>query len=125
MTGIFEPLKESILKRLNVRFLHLLSNIPALALWLGINVIYKPIHKYAKGLYPSLPLSEHMVFWLPFDYRMVLATCFDLLHAPVAYYFSSEDIDDLSRKTLLSLDAKYLLRQTLWICRGRFIQNPA
>lgn len=121
MTKIFEPLK-IILKRLPVESVELFSNIPAIFLWLIIKFIYFPIYRYAPKFYKFLPLSAHFLFWLPLNYKTLKTICFDLLHAPVANYYSEGDIDKLSANTSFKLFDKYLFRQTLWICIGKFIK---
>lgn len=120
MGKIIEPFKNVIIKRLPTSLIHIISNLPAIALWFTIKLVYSPIHKYLRNLYKLLPLSQHMVFWFAFNYKCLRLTCFDLLHAPIVGYFSSEDIDQLCKNTLLDLEKKYLLRQTLWICKGKF-----
>lgn len=123
MTKAIEPFKKIVLNRLPIKLLHLLSSLPALCLWLSIKCVYAPVHKYAKKLYRILPLSEHMTFWLSFKYGICRQTCFDFLHAPIAYYFSNKDIEVLSAATALNLEDKHLLRETLWVCRGRFVKK--
>ncbi len=120
MMGIIEPFKKIFLKNLPISIIHAISNLPAAALWLMIKLLYLPANRYLGGFYNRLPLSGHMVFWFSFDYHTLRGTCFDLLHAPIANYFGGDDIDELCRKTALALEKKYLLRETLWICKGRW-----
>lgn len=120
MTKVIEPFKEHVLKKIPNWMIHIISVLPALSLWLTIKLIYLPCHKYLKDFYKLLPLSEHMAFWFEFNYKYLKLVCFDLLHAPIAYYFSSYDIDQLCLDTSLDLEEKYRLRQTLWICKGKF-----
>lgn len=120
LTKYIEPFKKNVLNKLSINSVHFLSNIPALILWVIIKGIYSPLDRHCKNLYKILPLSQHMTLWFSFEYKILRQTCFDLLHAPVVYYFSANDIEKLSRYTALVLDKKYLLRQTLWICSGRF-----
>lgn len=120
MVKFIEPLKNLILKRLPISLVHIISSIPAITLWLTLRLIYAPMHKYLNSLYRMLPLSEHMTFWFGFNYNTLKLTSFDILHAPIAHYFSSKDIDQLCSKTILNLEKKYRLRQTLWICKGKF-----
>ena len=120
MTKIIEPLKKIILSKLPVKTVLYISNVPAVLLYASIKTIYLPLYKYFKALYKKLPLSSHMIFWLPMSYNTLKMNCFDLLHAPIANYFSGHAIDQLCRKTNLRLGEKYILRQTLWVCKGKF-----
>lgn len=121
MTKIFEPSK-TVLKRLPMRLVEFFSNIPAFFLWFIIKFIYLPTSKYAPRLYKFLPLSHHFTFWLSMNYKTLKTICFDLMHAPIANYYSKDDINKLSKNTSLKLFNKYLFRQTLWVCIGKFIK---
>ncbi len=120
MTKIIEPLKKRILSKLPVKAVFYISNVPAILLYVSIKTIYLPLNKYFNHIYKRLPLSSHMTFWLPMNYNTLKMNCFDLLHAPIANYFSRDSIDQLCMKTNLHLGKKYILRQTLWVCKGKF-----
>ncbi len=120
MTKIIEPLKKSILSKLPFKAVFYISNAPAVLLYISIKAIYMPLNKYFSFIYRKLPLSSHMTFWLPMSYNTLKMNCFDLLHAPIANYFSGQAIDQLCLKTNLHLGKKFILRQTLWVCKGNF-----
>lgn len=123
MVHIIEPLKRAGLEKLSLKGLHFLAHFPALLLWLSLRLVYLPLHRKAPKFYKVLPLSQHMVFWLAFDYSLLRQTCFDLLQAPRSHYFSGEEIQKISEEKQFRPEKKYLLRQTLWVCDGSFYKR--
>lgn len=119
MTRLVEPAKRMLRNRVPNRVNILLGNLLGGVLWCAIQCVYRPLHAFPR-LYRLLPLGGHMAFWFHFSPRMCAVTCYDLLHAPIANYYSSADVDALCERTGLSVECKELLRQTLWVVTGRF-----
>lgn len=132
MIYLVEPLKKMGLGKLSVQTIHFLAYFPAILLYASLRLVYFPLYRKAPRLYKALPLSQHMIFWLNFNFKLLWQSCFDLLHAPRVRYFSGNDIQKISEEKNFYLKKQYLLRQTLWICDGCFdksqgipAQNPA
>lgn len=120
MTNFIEQLKRKAFNKMPLMALHKISNFPAIILFILIRMLYIPVSKKSKSIYRLLPLHEHMTFWFHFQYDTLLQACFDLLHAPIANYFSRDDICRLADNVNFNIQSLRLLRQTLWICKGRF-----
>lgn len=123
MIRFIEPLKRAMLDKLPIQCVHFFAHFPAVLLWLSLRLVYFPLYRRAPKLYKALPLFQHMVFWFAFSYGLLRQTCFDLLQAPKAYYFSGEEIQKLCDEKQFRLERKYLLRQTLWVCVGSFCKG--
>jgi SAM-dependent methyltransferase len=97
MTHMIEPLK-IILKRFPLKLMLWLALIPATLIYLIIKLFYKPLNNYIPSLAKRMPLNEHMMFWSKNSFKIIWCSCFDLIHAPIAYYFKKAEILDLAQK---------------------------
>lgn len=98
MHSIIEPIKKILFLLFSLRFIYYLSIIPALGCFLTIK-FYKLLNNLIPSLAKKLPLNDHFNFWsgLPFIW-LWRAVIFDLLQAPLARYFSRDDVEKLFNK---------------------------
>jgi SAM-dependent methyltransferase/uncharacterized protein YbaR (Trm112 family) len=119
LTRVIEPIKRFFRNRVPNWVNVCMGNVIGLVLFCVIRGVYRPLHHVSR-LYRFLPLGEHMTFWFGFSLRICCQTCYDLLHAPIANYYASADVDALCARARFITEAKQLLRQTLWVLRGSF-----
>ncbi|KPA16304.1 type 11 methyltransferase [Candidatus Magnetomorum sp. HK-1] len=119
MVYCIEVLKKYFLSTLPLTVLKFLSYSLAFFLYFIIFLFYKPINYLLPlQITKKIPLNEILMFWSKNGYHLIANSCFDLLHAPIAYYFSKDDIIKLIEKNnikILKLDNTY---NTLWSLIG-------
>lgn len=113
-----EPAKR-ILHLLPLKALRLLSLLPAAVLQILIHGIYLPLERVAPGLVRKLPLYEHLLFWAKNPFRKIWASCFDLIHAPVSYHFTRDEMLTLAQSRSLTVETLRHTNGTLWSLVGR------
>lgn len=114
MTHIIEPLK-GIIHKMTLDDQKFISFFPGIFLFLLIKLFYLP----AKYLFPTsicrkIPLFDHMMFWSKGSFRLIRISCFDLIHAPVSYYFKKEEVRKLAQQTGLRIDKLINTHGTTW-----------
>ncbi|MGN7611819.1 hypothetical protein ACQZV8_07010 [Magnetococcales bacterium HHB-1] len=79
----------------------------------------RPLHAILPALARRLPLFDHMMFWAPNNLSFVWAACFDLMHAPISYHFSKDEMLSLARDNQLEVQALELTHGTTWSLTGK------
>jgi uncharacterized protein YbaR (Trm112 family) len=96
MTRIIEPLK-FLLHKLPLKIQHYFAFAPAIFIYLLIRLVYIPMQKLCSyKICNKFPLFDHMISWSKDSFRFIWTACFDLIHAPIAYYFRKSDIINMA-----------------------------
>jgi hypothetical protein len=111
MTQIVEPMKQ-VLCLLPLKLLRILAFPLALFIHALIHLVYIPLD--AIGFARKMPLRDHMVFWSKSTLRFIWSACFDLLHAPISYYFTREEMIELAHSNDLVIEKLINTHGTTW-----------
>ena len=117
MTNIVEPCK----KFLHTFTLPLQRGIafpPAAIIFLAIKLLYLPASKIFPRYAKFLPLFEHMLFWSKNNLNLIWMSCFDLIHAPISYHFTQEDMKNLAKDNDLKVEKLINTHGTTWSMVG-------
>ena len=114
MTHIVEPAK-AVVKFLPLRLQRMISFLPAAVIYLLIRYLYWPLASISNGKSAIfLPLFDHMMFWSKNSFRLVWMSCFDLIHAPIAHYFSQSEIVKMAGSYSVNVDTLSHTHGTTW-----------
>ncbi|MBF0188345.1 MAG: hypothetical protein HQL50_10525 [Magnetococcales bacterium] len=108
-----------ILTKLPLNVVRYLSLLPALAIFALIHLLYVPMDRLLPSLAKRMPLHAHMMFWSPNRLTFIWAACFDLMHAPISYHFSKEEMTALAHDNRLQVAALELTHGTTWSLTGK------
>jgi len=113
MTHLVEPIKP-LLQVFPLKVQRLISFVPAAALYLLLKLIYQPLNSALPSLSKKLPLNTHMMFWAKGNFEHVWLSCFDLIHAPISYYFRKEEVLSLAEDNNLQISSLTHPNKVLW-----------
>ncbi len=111
MTHIIEPIKH-FLRHIPLRIIRIVAFPPALFIYALIHLIYAPFS--ANPLIKKLPLYEHMIFWSTSTLKFIWSACFDLLHAPISFHFSRDEMVALAESNHLKIEKLINTHGTTW-----------
>lgn len=113
MTGMVEPLKY-YLHKIPLHAQRMISVLPAAALYLLIHLVYLPMSRISRKTAQRLPLFEHMTFWSHNNFKELWLSCFDLIHAPISYHFTEQEVRQIVKENYLKLEKLVNTNMTLW-----------
>jgi len=71
-----------------------------------------------------------MMFWAKGNFALIRTSCFDLIHAPVSYYFRQNEVQELAQQVNLHIDKLINTHGTTWSmtakkqeCKQRLFHN--
>lgn len=118
MTHITEPLKV-LLHRFPLRIQHCIAWVPAFIVWASIHFFYLPLSKiFPERICKKVFLFEHMMYWAPSGFHFIWTVCFDLIHAPIAYYFKREEVERLASGGGVAVEWLENVHGTTWSLVG-------
>lgn len=114
MTHIIEPLK-GVIHKMTLNGQKFISIFPAIFIFLSIKFFYLPAdYLLPAGICRKIPLFDHMMFWSKGNFRLIWISCFDLIHAPVSYHFSKDEVQKLAQQAGLHIDKLINTHGTTW-----------
>jgi len=91
ITRWVNPLRERLTSRMNPRTLLQLSKLPAMFMFAGTKLVYRPLNLLAPDLAQHLFYNDYLNAISTFGWREQHTIVFDHLVAPTAFYISRED----------------------------------
>ncbi|MBU1040648.1 MAG: class I SAM-dependent methyltransferase [Proteobacteria bacterium] len=114
MTKLVDPSK-FIIHKLPLSFINYLSILPAILVYIAIYCLYVPANKISKKVASFLPLNDHMIYWSKYNsFKTIWTWCFDLIHAPISYHFSKDEVMALAFENNLKLRFVENIHGTTW-----------
>jgi SAM-dependent methyltransferase len=93
ITKYVNPIREGFTSKISQPVLYQLSKLPALSLFLGTKLVYRPANKVAKPVAKHLFYNDYMNHLASFGWREQHNIVFDHLVAPTAYYISRDEFE--------------------------------
>jgi SAM-dependent methyltransferase len=90
---LVDPVRKNITSRLPRIITRCLSFVPALALYTGLKLLYRPARRMAR-LKRLLPYSDYLCSISDYSFAENFWNVFDQLVAPTAYYHSRDEVID-------------------------------
>lgn len=114
MTHVIEPLK-GVIHQMTLGAQKFISIFPAIFIFLLIRLFYLPAnHLFPARICKKIPLFDHMIFWSKGGFKLIRISCFDLMHAPVSYHFSKDEMQKLAQQAGLCIDKLINTHGTTW-----------
>ncbi len=113
MTHMVEPAK-SVLHRIPLKMLFMLSFFPAFVLHFIIMCLYVPAAMIAPAIARRIPLFDHMILWSKNRFITTWMSIFDLFHAPISYHFRREEVTRLAEENNMTIECLRHTNRVLW-----------
>lgn len=121
MIRIIEPLK-FLLHKFPLKMQHYIAFAPAIFIYLLIRLVYIPMQRFCSyKICKKFPLFDHMIFWSKSSFRHIWTACFDLIHAPIAYYFKKSEIINMAALNNIKVMKLINTHGTTWSLVGEKI----
>jgi SAM-dependent methyltransferase len=104
LIAVLDPLRKLLFSRLPISWVHLLSNIPATALWLGLNL--------------GLGKIDYFRLIRRFSYKHLRSIVFDQMLPRIANYACREEVEQLMQNSgLIHIELEWI-NEMSWAAKG-------
>jgi uncharacterized protein YbaR (Trm112 family) len=114
MTHMVEAMKSKT-HRISLKGQEMIALFPAILVFLLIRSVILPANYLCPaGICRKIPLYEHFMFWSKCKFATLWTSCFDLIHAPISYYFRKGELQELAEKSGLNIETLIHTHGTTW-----------